>query len=39
MLSRLLDELQHKYDNAKNDYQRKILKRLITILEEYIPNK
>jgi len=36
-ISRLLDELQQKYDESENEYQRKIIKRLITIVEKYIP--
>jgi len=35
-ISTLLDQLQHKKDNAENDYQIKILNRLIALLETYI---
>lgn len=35
-LSNLLDEMQNKLENADNDYQRGIIKRLIAILEEYV---
>ena len=37
LISRLLDELQQKYDTSENEYQRKIIKRLVTIVEKYIP--
>jgi len=36
-ISTLLDQLQKKLDESKNEYQKKILRRLIAILEEYIP--
>lgn len=35
-LSRLLDEMQEKYRKAENEYQRKILRRIIELLETYV---
>lgn len=36
-LSVLLDEMQTRYDEAKTDFERRLYKRFIEILEEYIP--
>lgn len=35
-LSRLLDEMQQRMENAKYDEEREVYKRIIKLLEEYI---
>jgi len=35
-VSSLLYLMQDKYDNSENEYQMKILKRIIALLEEYV---
>lgn len=36
-LSVLLDEMQTRYDEAKTDFEKRLYKRFIEIIEEYIP--
>ena len=36
IVSQLLDEMQQRYENEKNAFKKKILKRFIIILESYI---
>ena len=33
----LLDEMQKRYDEAKTDFEKRLYKRFIEILEEYTP--
>jgi len=35
-VSQLLDEMQQKKDNTKDEFKLKILNRIINILEEYV---
>ena len=35
-ISKLLDEMQQKKDNTKDEFKLKILNRIIAILEEYV---
>jgi hypothetical protein len=35
-VSNLLDEMQQRYEKADNEYKKKILKRIIQLLEKYV---
>ena len=35
-ISQLLDEMQLRYENEKNQFKKKIFKRFIEILESYV---